>query len=80
LGRGRDAEVLEMVGTVLELVPGLVPPGPGTEPEAVLELEMEAETEQGNKYFALHPYYESVVRRKTGRRVLITRRNPDLLL
>lgn len=48
--------VLEMVGTVLVLVPELVPgPGPMIGPEAVLGLEMEGETEQGNKYSALHP-------------------------
>ena len=45
-------------GLVPELVPKLVPVPVlrlGTEPGAVLELEMEAETEQGNKNFALRP-------------------------
>jgi hypothetical protein len=39
---------LETVGTVLGL-------GLGTEPETMLEPEMKAETEQGNKYSPLHP-------------------------
>ena len=55
------------LGTVVKLVPvGMVPglmaefvpvpvPGLGTEPGAVLGLEMEAETEQGNKNSGLHP-------------------------
>jgi hypothetical protein len=55
---------LETVGTVLELgtmgkvlepLPELVP-GQGTKPETMPELKLEAETEQGNKYSALHPW------------------------
>ena len=49
---------LETVGMVLVLMPELVPVlvlGPGTVLETLLELELEAETEQGNKYSALHP-------------------------
>ena len=45
---------LESVGTVLEPLPELVP-GLGTELEPMLEAEMEVETEQSNKYSALHP-------------------------
>ena len=30
----------------------------------MLEPEMEAEADRGNKYSALHPWHESVVRRK----------------
>ena len=53
--------------------------GPGLELKRVkmmmLEAEMEAEAEQGNKHSALHPWRGSVVRRKTGQGILITRRN-----
>ena len=45
---------LETVGKVLEPLPELVP-GQGTELETMLEAEMEAETEQDNKYSVLHP-------------------------
>ena len=38
-----------------------------TEPQT--EPETETETEPGNKYSALHPWYKSVVRRKTGQGV-----------
>ena len=57
LGPGIEAETvleLESVGTVLEPLAELVL-GLGTEPETMLEPAMEAETEQGNKYSALHP-------------------------
>ena len=45
------------LGTVLELetVRTVLWLGLGTEPETILEPEMKAETEQGNKYSALHP-------------------------
>jgi hypothetical protein len=62
LGRGRDVKVLKTVPETVMMVlapgPELVPApvlGPGTESGTVLELELEAETEQGNKYSALHP-------------------------
>jgi hypothetical protein len=56
---------LETVGKVLEPLPELVQ-GQGTPPETIPGLEMEAETEQDNKHSVLHPYHESVVRRKIG--------------
>ena len=39
------------------------------EPETELELAMELELDPGNKYSGLHPWYENVVRRKTGQGV-----------
>jgi hypothetical protein len=54
----RTGTELEL-GTVLKLEPVL-------EPETVLEPEMGTEVKQSNKYSALHPWHESVVRRKTA--------------
>ena len=58
-----------------------------TEPEMALktepqtELETETEREPGNKYSALHPWYKSVVRRKTGQGVDDTLEwNPELVI
>ena len=52
-----EPEIEMGTGTTLKLDMGA-----GT----VLEPEMEAKADRGNKYSALHPWHESVVRRKTG--------------
>ena len=64
MGRGGNPEVPETeLGTMLGL--GLAQLGTEPEMETEMETELETELDPGNRYSALHPSYESVVRRKT---------------